>query len=124
MVEKVNKLGNIPSMSSVQAVDTDAPELSVEVGVTSRDRAGRFASRRRFIRHSAAVVLAGTATTIAGQAFADCDGAPEQERRCSDNDEGANSDEQGCGRCGRTKNVPSRAPATQDIDVAIERIKG
>jgi len=121
MVDQVNKLGNV---SSAQTVDAEAPELSVEVGVTSRDRAGRFASRRRFIRHSAAVVLAGTATTIAGQAFADCDGAPEQERRCSDNDEGANSDEPGCGRCGRTKNVPSRAPATQDIDVAIERIKG
>lgn len=84
-------------------------------GVSVRDKSGR----RSFIRNGAALLLAGTATT----AFADCDGNPEQQRRCSDNDEGANSDTPGCGRCGRAKTVPSGLPHTREMDFTIERIQ-
>lgn len=90
------------------ASENDAVSASLTVTDRRSSRAGsaRYA-RRQFIKQGSVFVVAAGAAVISAQAYADCDGQAGQYKRCSDSDSGENSDPRGCGRCGRSENVPS-----------------
>lgn len=93
-------------------------------GIDVRDRA----SRRRFIRTGAALLVGGAAAASGRHALAaDCDRyGMRQQRNCSDSDSGENADPDGCGRCGRPESVPSsfrRERESSELMVGVTRVR-
>lgn len=99
-------------MKDKERKTTDAAASDASFTITDGRRVARGTatprqSRRNFMKRSSALLVATGAAVASAQAYADCDGQAGQYKRCSDSDSGENSDPRGCGRCGRTENVPS-----------------